>query len=171
MIGMPKNRSMNKMVSFIMLLFLFGFLAIASRFLYIQVSGEVDNVSLEHWASEIRETEMILQAERGKIFDESGKLLAYNRPMYRVYAVLDPEISTNRSTPLHVVDVKETAKQLAPILNMEEIDIESIIKDGQKNNKWQVEFGKNGKNLPKQTMEEIKSLQLPGINFMEDSIR
>lgn len=168
---MPKNRSMNKMVSFIMLLFLFAFLAITSRFLYIQVSGEVENVSLKDWASEIRETEMVLQAERGKIFDENGKLLAYNRPTYRLYAVVNPEISTNSSSPLHVVDPKETATKLAPIINMEVKEIESIIKDGQENEKWQVEFGKNGKDLPKQTMEEIKALKLSGINFMEDSLR
>lgn len=114
---------------------------------------------------------MVLPSERGKIFDENGKLLAYNRPTYRVYAVLNPEMSVNSSTPRHVVDSEETAKKLAPILDMEQAEINSIIQEGQKANKWQVEFGKQGKDLSKQTMEDINALQLPGIQFMEDSIR
>jgi len=129
---------MNKMISWIMLLFLLGFIGITIRFLYIQVSGEVDNVSLSDWAKGIRETEMILQSERGKIFDENGKLLAYNRPTYRAYAVLNPEISANSETPRHVVDIQETATKLAPLLEMEQAEIETILKEGQKTEKWQV---------------------------------
>lgn len=168
---MPKKRSMNKMVSFIMVLFLSIFLVITGRFIYIQASGEVDDVSLRDWASELRETEMVLPAERGKIYDENGNLLAYNRPTYRLYAIIDPEISTNSPTPLHVVDPKGTAEKLAPIIDMDPKEIESIIREGQKNERFQVEFGKKGKNLSKQQMEEIKALNLPGINFMEDSLR
>src|SRR5690606_19417329 len=171
MMNMPKKRSMNKMVSFIMVLFLSIFLVITVRFIYIQASGEVDDVSLRDWASELRETEMVLPAERGKIYDENGNLLAYNRPTYRLYAIIDPEISTNSPTPLHVVDPKGTAEKLAPIIDMDPKEIESIIREGQKNERFQVEFGKKGKNLSKQQMEEIKALNLPGINFMEDSLR
>jgi len=147
------------------------FLIIAGRFIYVQVSGEVDDVSLHEWAKTIREAEMKLQSERGKIFDENGKLLAYNRPTYRVYAVLNPEMSVHSSTPRHVIDAEETAKQLAPILEMDEAEIAKVITEGQASNKWQVEFGKKGKDLSKQTMEDISALQLPGINFMEDSLR
>lgn len=162
---------MNKMIKSIMVIFLFLFLLITGRFLYIQAAGEVADVSLEQWAKEVRETGMILQAERGNIYDEGGQLLAYNRPTYRLYAILDPEISENSTTPHHVVDVKETAKSLASFIDLEEEEIAKIIKDGQKDDRWQVEFGKEGKNLSKQTMEEISALQLPGINFMEDSLR
>lgn len=168
---MPKNRSMNRMVTFIMVVFLFAFLGITGRFLYIQASGEVDNVSLSDWASDIRETEMVLPAERGKILDEGGKLLAYNRPTYRLFAIVDPEISANSSIPLHVVDPKETSEKIAPIIDMDPKEMEAIIIEGQKNKRFQVEFGKKGKDLSKHTMEQIKALELPGIDFMEDSLR
>jgi len=168
---MPKNRSMNKMISFIMVIFLLGFVGITFRFLYIQVSGEVNNVSLQEWAKEIREVEMALPSERGKIFDAQGKLLAYNRPTYRIFAILDESASENSPTPRHVEDFDQTAKKLAPILEMEEGEIKEILEEGKKENKWQVEFGKQGKDLSKQKMEEINALQLPGINFMEDSLR
>lgn len=162
---------MNKMITVIMVIFLLVFLGITGRFLYIQAAGEISDVSLHEWAKDVRETEMILPSERGKIFDENGKLLAYNRPTYRVYAVLNPEMSFNSSTPRHVEDAEETASKLAPILEMDQQEIETIIKEGQKEGKWQVEFGKKGKDLSKQTMEDISALKLPGINFMEDSVR
>lgn len=168
---MPKNRSMNKMITFIMLFFLISFVGITFRFLYIQVSGEVNDVSLHEWAKDIRETEMILPSERGKIFDAQGKLLAYNRPTYRIYAILDEEASKNSTVPRHVEDFERTAKALAPILEMEEKEIISILEEGKKDNRWQVEFGKQGKDLSKQKMEEINALKLPGIHFMEDSLR
>jgi len=168
---MPKNRNMNKMITFIMGVILCLFLIIAGRFIYIQASGEVDDVSLDEWAKAIREAEMKLKSERGKIFDENGKLLAYNRPTYRIYAVLNPEMSVHSPTPRHVIDAEDTAKQLAPILEMDEAEITKVITEGQAANKWQVEFGKKGKDLSKQTMEDISALQLPGINFMEDSLR
>src|SRR5690625_115089 len=123
---MPKNRSMNKMITVIMVIFLLFFLGITGRFIYIQAAGEISDVSLDDWAKDVRETEMILPSERGKIFDENGKLLAYNRPTYRVYAVLNPEMSFNSSTPRHVEDAEETASKLAPILEMDQQEIETI---------------------------------------------
>src|SRR5699024_7818289 len=135
---MPKNRNMNKMITFIMGVILCLFLIIAGRFIYIQASGEVDDVSLDEWAKAIREAEMKLKSERGKIFDENGKLLAYNRPTYRIYAVLNPEMSVHSPTPRHVIDAEDTTKQLAPILEMDETKITKVITEGQAANKWQV---------------------------------
>lgn len=168
---MPKNRSMNKMIKTVMVLGLLPFIIITSRFLYIQAAGKVADVSLDDWAKDIRETEVILKSERGNIFDESGRLLAYNRPTYRLYAVLDPSISENSDVTYHVENVEKTAEKLSPLIDMEAAEIEKILKEGQKEKRWQVEFGKKGKNLSKQTMEDIKALNLPGINFMEDSLR
>lgn len=168
---MKKNRGMNKIIILLMVFFLFSFTGITGRFLFIQVSGEVDDVSLAEWAKEMRETEVVLKAERGKIYDQDGKLLVYNRPTFRLYAVLDPEISEGRNDPIHVVDVEETAEKIAPLIDMEQDEIERILVNGQEEGRFQVEFGKKGRNLSQQTMEEIKALELPGLNFMEDSFR
>src|SRR5699024_1960882 len=98
-------------------------------------------------------------------------LLAYNQPAYRLYAILDADYSFNKDKPLHVVDPKDVAEKLAPHLEMDEKEIIQIIEKGQKENKFQVEFGQAGKNLSQQQMEEIKALQIPGIHFTEESIR
>lgn len=154
-----------------MVVFLIFFLIISGRFIYIQVTGEVNDVSLEAWAKEKRETSVVLPAERGKIYDRNGMTLAYNRPTYRIYAIVDPEYSKSQKEPLHVVDPEETAEKLAPLLGIDEKEILERLQEGIEEGKFQVEFGKEGKNLSQQVMEEINELQLPGINFMEDSIR
>lgn len=154
-----------------MVVFLIFFLIISGRFIYIQVTGEVNDVSLEAWAKEKRETSVVLPAERGKIYDRNGMTLAYNRPTYRIYAIVDPEYSKSQKEPLHVVDPEETAEKLAPLLGIDEKEILERLHEGIEEGKFQVEFGKEGKNLSQQVMEEINELQLPGINFMEDSIR
>ena len=154
-----------------MVVFLLFFLIISGRFIYIQVTGEVNDVSLEAWAKEKRETSVVLPAERGKIYDRNGMTLAYNRPTYRIYAIVDPEYSKSQKEPLHVVDPEETAEKLAPLLGIDEKEILDRLQEGIEEGKFQVEFGQEGKNLSQQVMEEINELQLPGINFMEDSIR
>lgn len=168
---MRKNRSMNRIIALLMLFFLVFFVGITGRFLFIQVSGEVDNVSLASWAEDMRETKVILKAERGKIYDQDGKLLVYNRPTFRLYAILDPEISKNRDEPLHVTDIEATAENIAPLIDMDQEEMIRIMRQGQAEGRFQVEFGKKGRNLSQQTVEEIKALELPGINFMEDSFR
>lgn len=166
-----KNKKTNFVASFLMIIFMCLFLIVSGRFIYIQATGEVSDVSLTDWAKDKRETTLILQAERGKIYDKNGMNLAYNRPAYRIYAVLDPEYSKNQKEPKHVVDPKKTAESLAPFLDMEEKDVQKVIEQGMKDDKFQVEFGKNGKNLSQQTMKELTDLHLPGIYFIQDSLR
>src|SRR5690625_6492957 len=97
--------------------------------------------------------------------------LAYNRPTYRVYAILDPEYSINKAEPMHVTDPEKTAEHLDPLLDIEQTEIIEKIKDGQKNERFQVEFGNEGKDLSQEMMEEIAAMEIPGINFIEDSKR
>src|SRR5690625_682386 len=165
---MNKNNKTNIIASLLMIFFMFLFLIISGRFIYIQATGEVSDVSLNEWANDKRETSIVLQADRGKILDQDGKTLAYNRPAYQVYAVVDPSYSKNSNEPKHVVDVEITAETLAPFLHMESEEIKELLEKAIENDKFQVEFRKN---LSQQAMEELKALQMSGIYFIEDSIR
>lgn len=168
---MKKNKQMNQTAASLMLIFFFVFLVIGGRFIYIQATGKANNVSLTEWANEKRDTTITLPASRGKIYDHSGMTLAYNRPMYRVYAILNPEYSKNRATPQHVEDPEMTAEKLARYLNMEKKEIQHLLENGIKEERFQVEFGKKGKNLSKEKMEKINKEQIPGIFFIEDTVR
>lgn len=156
-----------------MVIFIGAFLIVTGRFIYIQASGEVANVSLAEWAKEKRTTTYFLNSERGKIFDKNGMTLAYNRLTYRLYAIIDEAYTINSKDPKHVVDPQKTAELLAPILDVEEEFILERIENGLKADpkRFQVEFGNAGKELSQETKDEIESLELPGINFENEAIR
>ncbi|SER03796.1 penicillin-binding protein 2B [Gracilibacillus ureilyticus] len=152
-------------------IFAVAFLIIIGRFLVIQVTGEVSGVDIKALADEKRTNEYSIPAQRGSILDRNGMPLAQEHTVYRVYAVLDESYTSDPLTPKHVTDAGKTAAKLAPVLGMEESEISAILSKGMENNKFQVEFGKNGKELTQQEKEEIESLKLPGIYFEEEAIR
>lgn len=168
---MKQNKNTHFMAGIFMVLFIGSFLLITGRFIYIQTVGEVDNVSLQEWAKEKREASDNLQAERGFIFDSNGMTLAYDRPSYRLYAIIDDSFTVTKSNPQHVVDAEEAAEKLAPILDVEESFIVEKLNNGKEKDDFQVEFGKDGKDLDQNTKDEIDELHLPGINFEKEAIR
>lgn len=159
------------MAASFMLFFLLLFLIVSGRFIYIQVTGKSNDVALNEYADSKRETSITLNAERGQIYDQEGMSLAYNRPTYRVYAVLDESYSKNQPEDKHVSDVDKTSKKLAEFLEMDEKQIKEKLEDGEKDDSFQVEFGSKGKNLSQKTMEKIRDEDIPGIYFSEDAIR
>lgn len=159
------------MPSIYMIIFTIIFLAISGRFLYIQASGKVSNVSLAELAKEKRIAYNKLSSERGKIYDTNGTALAYDRPTFKLYAILNENITLNKNNPKHVVDVEKTSELLAPILEVEQSFISEILTNGMNEDRFQVEFGNAGKNLSQQIKEEIEELDLPGLNFEQESIR
>lgn len=168
---MEKNKTTHLMTGVLMVGFVCMFLILTGRFLYIQVTGEVNDVSLEEWAKEKRSSSYILDAERGTIFDNNGVTLAYDRRTYRMYAIVDETFTINSKDPKHVVDIEKTAQALAPIIEVEESYIRDRLASGIDDGRVQVEFGVAGRQLSIQTKEEIDALDLPGINFFEESIR
>src|SRR5699024_3644101 len=143
---MRKNNRTHLMAGVFLLIFSVVFLVIMGRFVYIQAKGEIDNVSLKEWAQEKREVTHTLNAERGKIFDNNGTLLAFDRTLYRVYAIVDESYSGNSIEPKHVSDPEETAKLLAPFLNLKQGEIIAKIDSAKKAGRFQIEFGDEGKN-------------------------
>lgn len=167
---MKKNKNTHLVAGFLMVFFILIFLVITGRFLYIQISGEIDNVSLADWAKEKRKSTYYLHSERGKIIDSNGMILAHDRTKYRLHAVLAANVKDKKNYK-HVEDINETAARLAPILEVEESFITERLEGGLKRERYQVEFGKVGKDLTKQTRDEIMALDISGLNFEEEAIR
>src|SRR5690625_3016745 len=89
---MRTNRRVHIVTLVYMAIFLVVFLVIAGRFLYIQVTGKVQGVSLEELAEKKRTVSNVVLAERGKIYDTNGMLLAFDRPTFKIYAVFLPHL-------------------------------------------------------------------------------
>lgn len=170
---MKKNIKTHFMAGILLVIFTCAFLIVTGRFVYIQVSGEVDNVSLAEWAKQKRTSGYPLDSERGKIFDSHGMKLAYDRPSYRLYAILDEEYSLNAKVPRHVEDPSKTAELLAPVIDVDESYVLNQIESGLQADppRFQVEFGDAGKELSQDKRDEIAALNIPGINFQKESIR
>lgn len=168
---MEKDIKTNRTANTLIVFFVVIFLILSGRFIYIQATGEVQEVSLAELAKQKRQASGILASERGKIFDNNGMVLAFDRPTYRIYAIVDPEYSKSSATPLHVINPKKTAEQLASLLAIDESEIEQKLTEGLEGDPFQVEFGIKGKNITQQQMNEINDLKLPGVNFTEESIR
>ncbi|MFG6118146.1 penicillin-binding protein [Thalassobacillus sp. B23F22_16] len=166
-----KSKNTHRMAKVWMLFFSLLFMLLLGRFLYIQTTGEVQGIDLDEWADKKRTSAYQLDATRGRILDQNGMTLAYDRPTYRLYAIVDESYSTNLEEPKHVTDPEETADMLAPLLDMEAGEIESKIESGMEDGRFQVEFGAAGRDLSQQTMKDIKEKNIPGINFIEESKR
>lgn len=159
------------MAGILIIVFTGIFLITAGRFLYIQATGEINDISLEEWAEKKRTSTYPLNAERGKIFDKNGMTLAYDRPTFTMYAIVKEEYSDNLEEPKHVTDPQETADKLAPLLDVEESFILERLEKGIENDRFQVEFGKEGRELSQQEKDDIAALGLPGINFEKEPMR
>src|SRR5699024_8566295 len=144
-------------------------LIITGRFLYIQITGEANDVALLDWAEAKRSASMELEADRGKIYDHNGMILAYTRPTYNVNAVLDEEYTENQPEQMHVTETKKTAEKLAPLLDMKPGKLKEKLDEGIKEDRFQIEFGTKGKFLTEEEKEDVQKLELPGIYLMENA--
>ncbi|TFJ94557.1 penicillin-binding protein [Lentibacillus salicampi] len=168
---MKKNKKTHVMSGVLIVLFVGIFMIISGRFLYIQATGEIAGVSLENWSEEKRTASYTLDAERGKVYDRNGMTLAYDRPTYRIQAIVGESHTQNEEEPLHVVNEEETAEKLAPLLDADESYLLDQMEEGVQEDRFQVEFGSAGKELSQNTKEKIEELELPGIKFTEEPIR
>ncbi|MBV7503832.1 penicillin-binding protein [Bacillus sp. sid0103] len=152
---------------------LFGllFFVLIFRYFSIQISGEVDGQPLAAKAQEKYSREGNLAALRGDILDRNGEVIAEDTNAYTLIAILDKKMTTNPKKPQHVKDAAKTAKELAKYLEMDELEIYNILTKGIKNHKFQVEFGKAGRDITNQTKNKIEDQKLPGITFIRDSKR
>ncbi|WP_144548881.1 penicillin-binding protein [Bacillus sp. X1(2014)] len=147
------------------------FFVLLFRYFSIQITGEVDGQPLAAKAQEKYSREGNLAALRGDILDRNGEVIAEDTNAYTLIAILDKKMTTNSKKPQHVKDPEKTAKELAKYLEMDESEIYSILSKGIKNHKFQVEFGKEGRDITHETKNKIEKLKLPGITFIRDSKR
>lgn len=163
-INVNKIRPSYGMLLFVVLLFLvFG-----GRIIYLCISDyKVGNGTISAFIESRNTNEEIILPTRGSIIDANGNVLAEDVASYTVIAYLDARRSEGSSKPLHVVDAVATASMLAPYLNM---DVE-VLKVLLTKNAYQVELGPGGRNLSQIQMEAIKSLNLPGIDFVASTKR
>ena len=148
----------------VLLVALFGllFFLLVLRYTYVMLTGHSSGEDLILRANQKTLAQSQLQAERGKIYDRNGKVLAEDVERFKLVAVVDKKASAESKKPRHVVDKKKTAKALAKVIDMDAKEIEERL-DNKK--AFQVEFGRKGTNLTYQQKEKIEKLDLPGVTL------
>ena len=145
------------------------FCILLGRILFIQATGQSDGVELAVKAAERYQAQQILTADRGRILDRDGNIIAEDILNYRLIAVVRETVTKNPKYPQHVVDPRETARILSQYIDLDEDKIYSILtKDG---DPYQVEFGTPGANISHTVRAQIMEHKLPGIQFIKEQKR
>lgn len=144
------------------------FCVIIGRLIYLNLATNIDGINLSEFAKNRNTTKETLYATRGTIFDKNNEILAETVDSYTVIAFLDSSRSKNSKTPKHVVDKRETAKALSPLINMTEDKIYDLLNQ---EGLYQVELGPGGRGLTELQKDAIAKLNLPGIDFIASSKR
>ncbi|TFE00236.1 penicillin-binding transpeptidase domain-containing protein [Jeotgalibacillus salarius] len=159
-------RKLKKNWGAYLLFMVFGalFFLLITRFLTLQITGEAEGRDLAAQAQAQYARSQILEAERGKILDRNGEVIAEDTQTYKIVAVLDENLTTNEENPRHVIDPQTTASTLSEYLDLSEAEIMEILTQERK----QVEFGTEGKDIPLEIKQQIEDAELPGIFFLQD---
>ncbi len=168
---MKKERHELRNIKFSKLYILFGlflFGLILYRMGTLSLNKEVEGVNLQSMASNRTTRKEILYSRRGTVYDVNGNPLAQNISSYTLIAYLSSSRTTDPNKPKHVVDVDYTAEELSKVLNVPK---EQLVKYLSRENVYQVELGPGTKNLTELKKDEIKALNLPGIDFIETQQR
>lgn len=150
------------------LLFAGLFFLLMTRIITIQATGKVEGQELAARAAAKYSQEEVLTAERGKIVDRNGEVIAEDTLTYKLVAVLDESVTTNPKDPNHVVDPEETADYLSDQLGVPEAELLTILKSGIEKDRYQVEFGVSGREISHTQMLEMEERDLPGLLFVRD---
>lgn len=154
----------------VLLVGIFGllFFILILRYSYIMITGHSDGQDLVMRANEKYLVQNNEQAERGKIYDRNGKILAEDVERYKVVAVVDKSAGKSGDKPRYVEDKKKTAKELSKIIDMKPEEIEKQLNQKKA---FQVEFGQKGTNLTYQDKQKLEKMDLPGITLYPETER
>lgn len=129
------------------------FLVILGRIFYIQVFSynKLNNLALALW-----QRNLPITADRGRILDQNGKVLATNITTTTLYVV-----------PSQVTNKEDTAIKLAEILDCDKNDILKHL-----NKKTSLEkVNPEGRQLDSKTADKINSLNIDGLYLLKEAKR
>lgn len=106
------------------------------------------------------------KAMRGNLYDRNGNVIAQDAKTYNIVCILDENRPSIDGEITYVKDKEATASALSKILLIDYDKVLALFSQ----DIYQTELGSAGRNLSKNTKDEIEALELPGIEFT-DSIQ
>ena len=165
------NRSNNRLRILYSLMLIVSLLVIINVFLV--VVGKVhlrSNTSLEDYAGSVSTINDTIFSSRGKIYDDTGIVVAQDVDTYDIICFLDKDRIATGGVVAYVDDPSYTAKMLAPILDISEMEIYDRLTEDP--SLYQTELGAKGRNLSIEKVNQIKAIpNIHGIEFRSSYAR
>ncbi|TVT29115.1 PASTA domain-containing protein [Salinicoccus cyprini] len=141
------------------------FICIFWQFSYLMIYKTLDDEDLVAHGHDKFTRSAVREAERGDIVDRHGNVLASDMEAYRLALITDADY------PNHVTDPKETAEAVSEIIDMPAQDIQARIEEGIENERFQVELGKEGRDLSYNQKNALEDGSIPGIVLTPETKR
>lgn len=135
------------------------------QLIYLSLSPTIYGKNMSEFAASRNTVKKTIAAKRGTIYDSNLNVLALNVSSYTVIAYLPK--STVYTKENYVKDVDATAIALSPLINMDEDTLKKLLTQ----DRYQVELGPGGRGITELKKEQIESLKLSGIDFIEEQKR
>ena len=147
------NKNIHFRIKIVMSIILFFFVLIIGKVFYIQVFSYE---KLNNYATSLWSRNLPIEANRGKIYDRNGVVLADNVTTTSLVLI-----------PNQIVDKEKTAELIAPILGISYEDMYEHV-----SKKSSIErVHPEGRRLDYETADKINELDLPGVYLLKESKR
>ena len=167
------RRSNRQLYRMIQVMSIIGTLVIANVLFTMVTKTHIwsqESVLNSKISSSIVDTEV--EAKRGTIYDRNHQVIAQEVDAWTIVAYLDESVVDENGDPDYVEDAEKTAEKLCKVLpDAKESNVEKILEKAMDQGLSQTELGTGTKRLDEETMEKIKDLDLPGIDFIETTNR
>lgn len=167
------RRSNRQLYRMIQVMSIIGTLVIANVLFTMVTKTHIwsqENVLNSKISSSIVDTEV--EAKRGTIYDRNHQVIAQEVDAWTIVAYLDESVVDENGDPDYVKDAEKTAEKLCEVLeDAKESNVEKILEKAMDQGLTQTELGTGTKRLDEETMEKVKDLDLPGIDFIETTNR
>lgn len=167
------RRSNRQLYRMIQVMSIIGTLVIANVLFTMVTKTHIwsqESVLNSKISSSIVDTEV--EAKRGTIYDRNHQVIAQEVDAWTIVAYLDESVVDENGDPDYVKDAEKTAEKLCKVLpDAKESNVEKILEKAMDQGLSQTELGTGTKRLDEETMEKVKDLDLPGIDFIETTNR
>lgn len=146
------------------------FFLLTMNIVYLAVTGIhfISGNNIREFSTGTGITTRTLYASRGNIYSSDNQLLAGDVVSYKLTAYLSETRKDVGDVPAYVTDPAAYAASLAPIIEMPEDQMLSIL---QTEGAYLVEFGSYGNDLTPAQKNKIEALELPGIELTPQTKR
>lgn len=166
-----KNAKTWNLPKFVFYFFFLCLFLLYIQFAYLSLSNKIYGKDMDKFAANRNTVKKTIKATRGYIYDNSENILALNVSSYTIIAHLEQSKKYMGDNYIKDNETDMVAEKLAPILEVEIDYLKDLLNKGKSNKSYQIEFGSKGKGITELKKDEITSLGIKGLDFVESQKR